>query len=49
MVEDDSKEIEVIAGDGSELNISDVEKHIDIQSPKQKDSKKEVIIPTEKK
>ena len=31
------KEIKIVSGDGSELNISDVEKHLDIQKPKQKD------------
>ncbi len=42
-------EIKIVSGDGSELDISDVKKHLDIESPKQKDTKKEVIIPSEKK
>lgn len=42
------REIEIVSGNGSELNISDVEKHLDIQKPKQKE-KKEIVIPGEKK
>lgn len=48
MNEKEPKEIEVITGDGTELNISEVEKHLDIQKPKQKD-KKEIVIPSEKR
>lgn len=44
----EQKEIKIVSGDGSELNISDVEKHLDIQKPKQKDKKK-IVIPGEKK
>lgn len=48
MENNEPKEIKIVSGDGSELNISDVEKHLDIQKPKQKD-KKNIVIPGEKK
>ena len=47
MNENEPKEIEVVTGDGSELNISEVEKHLEIQKPKPKD-KKEIVIPGKK-
>lgn len=44
------KEIEVVTGDGENLNISPVYKHLNIQKPKAKDEKKkDIIIPEEKK
>ncbi len=44
------KEIEVVTGDGENLDISPVYKHLDIQKPKEKDEKKkDIIIPKEKK
>ena len=44
------KEIEIVTGDGENLNISPVYKHLDIQKPKEKDEKKkDIIIPKEKK
>ena len=43
-----NKKIEVISGDGKDLNISPVETHIPLSKPKIKE-KKEIIIPTEKK
>ena len=48
MADNQQKEIQVVTGDGSQLNISDVEKHLNIQKPKQKE-KKEIVIPSEKK
>ena len=36
MEDREPKEIKIVSGDGSELNISDVENHLDIQKPKQK-------------
>lgn len=43
------KEIEVITGNGKDLNISPVYDHIDIEKPKEKNKKKKVIIPEKKK
>lgn len=40
------REIEVIPGDGSNLNISPVEDHIANLRPKNTGTKKKVIIPT---
>ena len=45
-----SKKIEVVDGDGTELDISPVYKHLNIAKPKTKDEKdKKIIIPEEKK
>lgn len=44
------KEIEIINGDGKELNISPVYEHLSIAKPKTKEEKKkEIVIPKEKK
>ncbi len=44
------KEIEVVNGNGENLKISPVYKHLSIQKPKSKDEKKkDIIIPKEKK
>ena len=45
---DDKKEIEVISGDGSNLDISPVSEYIEIEKPKPK-GKDEIVIPEEKK
>lgn len=45
---DTPKEIKIVSGDGKDLEISPVYKHLPIQKPKSKD-KKDVIIPKEKK
>ena len=45
---DAPKEIKVVSGDGKDLEISPVYKHLSIQKPKSKD-KKDVIVPEEKK
>lgn len=42
--------IEVVSGNGENLNISPVYNHIPISKPKMKDnSDKKIVIPTEKK
>ena len=46
---DDKKNIEVIPGDGSNLDISPVYNHIDIEKPKDDKEKKKIIIPDNKK
>lgn len=46
---ENKKEIEVVNGDGSNLNISPVYEHINAAKPKNKDNKpKNVIIPGQK-
>ena len=44
MSDESKKEIEVVDGDGSNLNISNVEEHISDLKPKPKDDKKRVIV-----
>lgn len=47
---EDKKEIEVISGDGSNLDISPVYEHIDAVKPKHRDKKpKDIIVPGQKK
>ena len=49
---DEPKKIEVISGNGNELEISDVSTHLSIAKPKIKDGnekKKEIVIPQVKK
>lgn len=47
---DTPKSIEVVNGDGKDLEISPVYKHLSLEKPKAKDEKKkEIIIPEEKK
>jgi len=44
------KEIEVVSGDGSNLNISPVYQHINAVKPKNRDKKpKNIIVPGQKK
>lgn len=44
------KEIEIVTGDGSDLDISHVKKHLPIEKPKSSENtKKNIIIPNEKK
>lgn len=46
----DKKEIEIVSGDGSTLDISPVYEHIDAAKPKNKDNKpKNIVIPGQKK
>lgn len=44
-----NKKIEVISGNGDNLNISPVYDHIDIEKPKNDKEKKNVVVPKEKK
>lgn len=47
---DNKKEIEVISGDGSNLDISPVYEHINAAKPKSKDKNpKNIIVPSNKK
>ena len=47
---ENKKEIEVVSGDGSNLDISPVYEHIDAAKPKNKDKKpKDIVIPGQKK
>lgn len=47
---EDKKEIEIVTGDGSNLDISPVYEHIDAAKPKNKDKKPQnIIIPGQKK
>ncbi|MGN1270971.1 MAG: hypothetical protein ACI4UX_03210 [Clostridia bacterium] len=48
--ENENKEIEVVKGDGSELEFSPVYEHLNAAKPKPKDEKKKnIIIPEVKK
>lgn len=44
-----NKKIEIVSGNGKDLNISPVYDHIDIEKPKEKNDKKKIIIPEQKK
>lgn len=45
-----NKNIEIISGNGKDLDISPVSSHIPISKPKiKKDTDKKIVIPTEKK
>lgn len=47
---EDKKEIEVVSGDGSNLDISPVYEHIEAVKPKNRDKKpKNIVIPGQKK
>ena len=49
---EEPKKIEVISGDGKDLEISDVSTHLSIAKPKIKDAsdkKQEIVIPQAKK
>ena len=47
---EDKKEIEIVSGDGSNLDISPVYEHIDAAKPKNKDKKPtNIVIPGQKK
>ena len=48
-MEKDNKKIEIVTGNGKDLNISPVYDHIDIQKPKEEKEKKKIIIPNDKK
>ncbi len=44
-----NKKIEIVSGNGKDLNISPVYDHIDIEKPKEVKEKKKIIIPNDKK
>lgn len=46
---EDKKNIEIVSGDGKDLDISPVSNHIPASKPKINESNKKIIIPTEKK
>lgn len=48
-MEKESKKIEIVSGNGKNLNISPVYNHIDIEKPKEEKEKKKIIIPGDKK
>ena len=51
-IKNEKKEIEVVTGDGTELELSPVFEHLNIAKPKPKDEndkKKKIIIPEVKK
>ena len=48
MENNNPKKIEIISGNGKNLNISPVYNHIDIEKPKEKKEKKQIIIPKKK-
>lgn len=45
----DDKKIEIVNGDGEDLDISPVSEYIDIQKPEKKPNNDEIVIPGEKK
>ena len=45
----EKKEIEVVNGNGKDLDISPVYDHIDIERPDTEQKKKKIVIPEEKK
>lgn len=45
----EKKKLEIIAGDGSNIEMSSVHVHINSIKPKSKDKKQKVIIPETKK
>ena len=45
----EKKEIEVVNGNGKDLDISPVYDHIDIERPDKEKEKKKIFIPEEKK
>ncbi len=46
---DEKKKIEVVTGDGKDLDISPVYQHLEVEKPKDKKKKENIIIPEEKK
>lgn len=49
-MQDSPKKIEIINGNGNDLEISEVHEHLRIARPKTKDEKaKKIIVPEEKK
>ena len=48
MSNDKNKKIEIVKGNG-DLEISSVRNHLDVEKPKKKTDKKNIIIPSERK
>lgn len=49
-MQDSPKKIEIVNGDGKDLEISEVREHLKIARPKTKEEKaKKIIVPEEKK
>lgn len=46
---DENKEIRVVTGDSSDLDISPVYEHLDVSRPKSKIEKNKIVIPKVKK
>ena len=46
---DEKKKIEVVTGDGKDLNISPVYQHLEVEKPKDDKKKENIVIPEEKK
>ena len=42
---ENNKKIEIVSGNGKDLNISPVYDHINIEKPKEKKEQKKIIIP----
>jgi len=49
VMDKNNKKIEIVSGNGKDLNISPVYDHIDIEKPKEAKEKKKIIIPNNKK
>lgn len=47
--DEEKKEIEVINGDGTEIDISPVYDHIILDKPNKNEKKEKIVIPKEKK
>ena len=45
----ENKKIEVVNGDGKDLEISPVYEHLEVEKPKEEKKKQNIIIPEEKK
>lgn len=45
---EENKKIEVVTGDGKDLDISPVYKHLEVEKPKE-EKKEKIVIPEEKK
>lgn len=46
---DEKKKIEVVNGDGKELDISPVYQHLEVEKPREDKKKENIVIPEEKK
>jgi len=46
---EEKKKIEVITGNGKDLDISPVYQHLEVEKPKEEKKKENIIIPKEKK